>query len=196
MILQRPADFYDHTFRTLTIKVVIFSPPFRLTLQHFCSSSFFCFSLFIPTSFRSFTYPLFSLPQFDFPNCLPFPDLPSLLLRVRHRCKLIGSQLMKCGPKGDFAVLLYINVDGNTTKVVIDSLCVRADNSISTLLPQVQNHFLAYDIGCDLIAMQTAVIVEAITSHAYPYSFPQRKRYVLHLRMCTRLGCTGWKVKQ
>lgn len=71
----------------------------------------------------------------------------------------------------DVPITLFINVNGNETRVGTVTLCGRAGVAIVTFQRQMHNIFVAHDKGCYLAAIGTAGIEEKTKSHAYPYTF-------------------------
>lgn len=128
-----------NTLFVLSLKGVFFcSPPSRSTLTQFCSRSFFCFS-----GISAYLFPQLLLPPFvrsmDFFKS-SFPSLFTLATFQKSViCAGFGKPAEKPGLRRDVAVFLFINMDGNPTRVRIATLWGRADDAICSLQRQMPN---------------------------------------------------------
>lgn len=99
-------------------------------------------------------------------------------------------------PKRVVAVQLFINMDGNETRVRRGLLCRRADDASGTSQYQIHKLSLTPDNGGDVIAIRQAGIIKKMNFHTYPYSFSRRNWSSPRLQMCTPLACMGRTVMQ
>lgn len=167
---------------TLNINMAFsFTPLFRSTLTHFCSSIFFV--LLVSFHYLHFpsVCPLFSILYLvSFQNFFAFLIYYRCFPHVRHWWKR-WEPAEDPGLSQEGAVLLFTKVNGNEGRVCTALQYGRADYAAGPLLRQMHSHLLAYNNGWYVFVLCMTVTMEEIKSHRNPYSFQTMEEVPLTL---------------